>query len=471
MLRTHTCGELRKKDNGKKVQLTGWIDRVRVVGKTTFMVLKDRYGRTQIILDEKSKLKRGYCIKVSGKVVKRKDVNKNMPTGDIEIVADKIDVLSKSKPMPFELDSENVAEDLRLKYRYLDLRRDKIQNNLMMRHKIINFIRGEFDDKDFVEISTPLLTKSTPEGARDFIVPSRIHPGKFYALPQSPQQYKQLLMVAGFDKYYQVAPCLRDEDARAHRSPGEFYQLDVEMSFVEQEDILDVIENVFVKLVKKILPNKKLTFTKFPRLKYDDVIKKYGTDSPDLRKDKNNPDELAFCWIVDFPLFTKQSEDDYFYGAGKKWAPSHHMFTMPKEKDLKYLNTKDAGKIKSYQHDFVLNGYEIGGGSIRIHDKEIQEKVFDLIGFTKEQKKEFKHLLEAFEYGVPPHGGIALGLDRALMILLGEPSIREVIAFPKNKNAVDLVVDAPSIIPNEQLKDANITLVSKKSSESQKREK
>jgi len=214
-----------------------------------------------------------------------------------------------------------------------------------------------------------------------------------------------------------------------------------------------------------------LTFTKFPRLKYDDVIKKYGTDSPDLRKDKNNPDELAFCWIVDFPLFTKQSEDDYFYGAGKKWAPSHHMFTMPKEKDLKYLNTKDAGKIKSYQHDFVLNGYEIGGGSIRIHDKEIQEKVFDLIGFTKEQKKEFKHLLEAFEYGVPPHGGIALGLDRALMILLGEPSIREVIAFPKNKNAVDLVVDAPSIIPNEQLKDANITLVSKKSSESQKREK
>jgi aspartyl-tRNA synthetase len=463
MLRTHTCGELRKSHLGKKVTLSGWADKVRAVGsKLTFLDLKDRYGTTQIILKGKSDIKLQYCVQVTGKVAKRKDSNNKLATGDIEIQAEKVEVLSKSKPLPFELLDENVDEELRLKYRYLDLRRSKIQKNLELRHKIINVMRDNLDKQHFIDISTPLLTKTTPEGARDYIVPSRVHPGKFYALPQSPQQYKQLIQVAGFDRYYQIAPCLRDENARHHRSPGEFYQLDFEMSFCEQEDILNILEKLFVEVVKKILPDKKLTFTKFPKLKYEEAIKKYKTDSPDLRKNKDNPNELAFCWIVDFPLFTPQSEEDFFHGAGKKWGPSHHMFTMPKESDLKYLTDKDAGKAKSYQHDLVLNGYEIGGGSIRIHKADIQEKIFDLIGFSKKQKQEFNHILEAFEYGVPPHGGIAIGIDRAIMVMLGEPNIREVIAFPKNKEARDVMMDAPSEVSEQQLKEAHIKLDKKK---------
>ena len=293
------------------------------------------------------------------------------------------------------------------------------------------------------------MTKSTPEGARDFIVPSRIHAGKFYALPQSPQQYKQLLMISGFDKYFQIAPCFRDEDARADRSPGEFYQLDLEMSFAEQKDILDLTEDLFVSLVKKILPKKKLTFRKFPRLTYKEVIRKYKTDKPDLRKNKNDPNELAFCFIVDFPLFEEKLEKGYY-------APMHHMFTRPKQEDLKFLNKKGASKVHSYQHDLVLNGVEVGGGSMRIHDSKIQDKIFDLIGFTKEQKKYFKHMLAAFDYGVPPHGGIAPGIDRLIMVLLGENSIREVIAFPKNREARDVLMDAPSEIDKQQLKEAHI---------------
>ena len=323
------------------------------------MLLRDRYGVTQFFLSpqlakEFGHLKKESVVQVKGKVNARpeKQVKKDMSTGEVEVEAQEIKVLSEASELPLDLNIES-NEDTRLKYRYLDLRRPKMQKNMELRHKIIEFIRKYLDKQNFMEITTPILTKSTPEGARDYVVPSRVHPGQFYALPQSPQQYKQLLMVAGFDRYFQIAPCFRDEDARADRCPGEFYQLDLEMSFVNQEDILNLIEDMIIKLVKQILPDKKLTFSKFPRLSYEKVMKTHKTDSPDLRKNKKDPNELAFCWVIDFPLFTPQSEEDFFHGAGKKWGPSHHMFTMPKEEDLKYLNERDAGKAHSYQHDLV----------------------------------------------------------------------------------------------------------------------
>ena len=311
-----------------------------------------------------------------------------------------------------------------------------------------------------MEIQTPILSKSTPEGARDYLVPSRLHRGKFFALPQSPQQYKQLLMVAGFERYFQIAPCFRDEDARADRSPGEFYQVDMEMSFVTQDDILSLTENLFRTLVHELFPDKRITAEPFPRLRYADVIQQYGTDKPDLRKDKDDLNELAFAWVVDFPLFVKQSDEDHFYGAGKTWAPSHHMFTAPHPEDVSLLNA-DPGRVRGLQHDLVLNGFEVGGGSIRIHDPKIQQKVFDLIGFTKEQKKQFEHMLTAFEYGVPPHGGIAPGLDRLIMILAGEKNLREVTAFPLTNDGRDPMMDSPSEVEQGQLDELGIQLKKK----------
>jgi len=453
----------------QEVILKGWIDARRNMGKIVFLDLRDFKGKVQVVgvpaeLDEASQeeLKRvrpEWVVEIKGIVNERGEKQKNtdMPTGTVEVLAKELKVLSEAKTPPFEIDKDTkvINEELRLKYRYLDLRSERMQKNIRLRDKAVKFIRDWLSEQDFVEISTPMLTKSTPEGARDFLVPSRRHAGKFYALPQSPQQYKQLLMVAGFEKYFQIAPCFRDEDARADRSPGEFYQLDLEMSFVKQEDILDLMEPMFIELVKAVTKNKKLTFEKFPRLSYKECMDKYGNDKPDLRKDKNDPNELAFAWVIDFPLFTEQTEDDFFHGAGEKWAPSHHMFTMPKEEDMELLDS-DPGKVKSYQHDLVLNGAEVGGGSIRIHDSKIQEKIFDLIGFSAEQKKEFSHLLEAFEYGVPPHGGIAPGLDRLVRLLAGEENIREVIAFPKSNDCKDMVVDAPSVVSDEQLEEVHI---------------
>jgi aspartyl-tRNA synthetase (EC 6.1.1.12) len=312
-----------------------------------------------------------------------------------------------------------------------------------------------------VEIETPILTKTTPEGARDFIVPSRLQPGKFYALPQSPQQYKQLLMVAGFERYFQIARCFRDEDPRADRAYGEFTQLDIEMSFVTQDDILALVEEMFTKMIKKLFPNKKFTKEPWPRISHHEAMEKYGSDKPDLRKDKNNPDELAFAWVIDFPLFSEQTKEDFFYGSGKsKWAPSHHMFTAPHPDDIPLLD-KDPGRVRGLQHDLVLNGFEVGGGSIRIHQPEIQEKVFDLIGFTEEQKHQFDHMLTAFKYGVPPHGGIAPGIDRLLMVILGQPSLREVIAFPMSSNGTTSVLDAPSETTDEQLQELGIKVAKK----------
>lgn len=458
MLRTHTCGELRKSHINKEVTLVGWADTIRSHGKLTFIDLRDRYGKIQIVTKEKNEIKSEFCIQIKGKVQARKKgtENKNLETGDIEILADKIEILTKCDPLPFEINKEGVNEDLRLKYRYLDLRRPQMVKNLTLRHKTTQFIREFLDKEGFLEITTPILTKSTPEGARDFIVPSRIHPGKFYALPQSPQQYKQLLMVAGYDKYFQIAPCFRDEDARADRSPGEFYQLDLEMSFVKQEDILNIIERLYIELVKKIFPVKKISQIPFPRLTYDEAMKKYKTDKPDIRKNKKDPNELAFCWVIDFPLFEEKKSEGHY-------APMHHMFTMPKEEHFKYLTEKDAHKAKSYQHDLVLNGFEIGGGSVRIHIPEIQSKIFELIGFSKQEKEYFSHMLTAFKYGVPPHAGIAPGLDRSLMVIMNEPSIRELIAFPKNREAKDVTLDAPSTVHEKQLKEAHIKLdISKK---------
>ena len=322
-------------------------------------------------------------------------------------------------------------------------------------NQLIAFCRNYLSDRDFTEVQTPVLTKSSPEGARDYLVPSRVHKGKFFALPQAPQQYKQLLMVAGLERYYQVAPCFRDEDARADRSPGEFYQLDMEMSFTDQNELLELVEEMFTAMIKEIFPEKKMV-TPWPRITHEEAMSKYKSDKPDLRKNKEDKDELAFAWIIDFPLFTDQTkEDEEFVGAKGKWAPSHNMFTRPKEEDLKYLD-KDPSKVKAYQHDLVLNGFEVGGGALRIYDAKVQEKVFDLIGFDKKQKEYFKHLLEAFSYGVPPHGGIAPGIDRLLATILGEKSIKEVIAFPLASDARDPLMGAPAEVTKEQLKELGI---------------
>ena len=463
MLRTNTCGELRKEHAGQKVTLSGWVKTHRIQGRVSFILLRDRYGVTQVFVNPKitkeiGELRRETVVQITGEVVLRPEnqIKKELETGEIELSAEEVKILSLAEPLPLELDEITESSDeTRLKYRYLDLRMPKMTKNITTRHKAVMFIREYLDKKDFLEITTPILTKSTPEGARDYLVPSRIHKGQFYALPQAPQQYKQLLMVAGVDKYFQIAPCFRDEAARANRCPGEFYQVDMEMSFVKQDDILNLVEDMMIKLVENVFPDKKITQVPFPRIKYDDAMKEYGTDSPDIRKNKEDKNELAFCWVVDFPLFMKQTEQDFFHGAGQELGPSHHMFTAPKEEDIPLLDTAPE-KAKSYQHDLVLNGFEVGGGSVRIHDAKIQEKIFDLIGFTEKQKKEFEHILEAFKYGVPPHGGIAPGLDRLLMVIMGHESIRDTIAFPKDNSAKDPVVKAPSFVTKEQLDELNI---------------
>jgi aspartyl-tRNA synthetase len=447
---------------GKSVLLKGWVHSVRSHGKITFFDLRDRSGLIQVVSQQTDlSLKPESVVAVTGEVKKRPEklANPNLATGTVEIEAKKIEVLTTARelPLPIDGDGHDIDETVRLKYRYLDLRRPRMNRNLRQRAKTVKFIRDYLSERDFVEVETPMLTKTTPEGARDFLVPSRLKPGKFYALPQSPQQYKQLLMVAGLERYFQIARCFRDEDPRADRAYGEFTQLDLEMSFVTQEDILKLAEDLFTNLVKTIFPQKKISQTPWPRLSHNEAIKKYGTDKPDLRKDKQNPDEMAFVWVLDFPLFAKQTKEDFFHGSGEKaeFAPSHHMFTAPHPDDIKLL-AKDPLKVRGLQHDMVLNGFEVGGGSIRIHDPKIQNKVFDLIGFTSEQKEQFEHMLTAFTYGVPPHGGIAPGIDRFLMAVLREPSIREVVAFPAVASGQTAVMSAPSQASTDQLKELGI---------------
>ena len=450
----------------KKIKVCGWVNSIRSHGKILFVDLRDRSGILQLVFTPKNEtiynsaeeLRPEWVIEIIGKVSKRpaKMINPKIKTGNFELSVENLEILSKSKTPPFEIttDTKEVNEETRLKYRYLDLRTKRMKKNMIWRHKIIQFIRDFMQKEKFVEIETPLLTKSTPEGARDFVIPSRLHPGEFYALPQSPQQYKQLLMVAGFEKYFQIPRCLRDEDPRADRQ-AEFTQLDIEMSFVDQEDILSLIEELFIEISKKMFPEKRIAKIPFPRISYKTAIQKYNSDKPDLRKNKNNSDELAFAFIVDFPMFEWKKEE-------KRWDAVHHPFTKPQIQDIEKIK-KNPDKILAHQYDFVLNGYEIGGGSLRIYKPEVLEAIFEIMGHKKtEIRKKFGHLLRAFEYGVPPHGGIALGLDRIAAIFLNEPNIREVIAFPKTGDNRDLMMEVPSEITEEQLKELHIKIVKRK---------
>lgn len=462
MLRTLIIDSINK--TGEIVTVKGWVNTRRDHGKIVFIDLRDRTGIVQIVLspDLAGTLHSEDVVSIEGLVKDRPEklINPNLATGKIELEAKQVDLISKSVELPFPIDGDGVDinEEIRLKYRYLDLRRPRMTRNMRVRSQMVLYLRNFLAREGFVEIETPILTKTTPEGARDFIVPSRLQKGNFYALPQSPQQYKQLLMVAGMERYFQIARCFRDEDPRKDRAYGEFTQLDMEMSFMTQDDILQLVENMFTKMIQEIFPQKHFTFTPWPRIPHKEAISKYGTDKPDLRKDKNDPDELAFSWTVDFPLFTEQSQADFFHGSGSaKYAPSHHMFTSPHPDDIPLLDT-DPGKVRGLQHDLVLNGFEVGGGSIRIHQAEVQNKIFDLIGFSETQKHQFDHMLTAFKYGVPPHGGIAPGIDRLLMALFGELSVREVIAFPATASGAIAVMDAPSPASEGQLKELGIKI-------------
>ena len=589
--RTHTCGELTKDHKNKEISLSGWINKKRDHGNLLFLDLRDNYGITQCVIQKNNsnftqleKLSLETVVKINGKVVGRsKDtINLDIKTGEIEISISSFEVLGSTKelPLPVFIDQE-YSEDIRLKYRFLDLRRKKIHQNIILRSKVISFIRSEMEKLGFLEFQTPILTSSSPEGARDFLVPSRLNPGKFYALPQAPQQFKQLIMVSGFDKYFQIAPCFRDEDARADRSPGEFYQLDIEMSFVEQEDIFKVVEKLMTNLFKKF-STKKMIYEKFPKIKFSDAMIKYGTDKPDLRnpllihditnvfkrddvkfeifkklvksgsivrgiiakntkdkprsffdnidnwakkqgasglayftieKDKEisgkgpigkffaaeaikeimtttsagagdsiflscgsandvqnilsqarqkiandlkliDDDAFAFCWIIDYPMFEKDE-------LTKKIKFSHNPFSMP-QGDIKNLDLTKPLELKAYQYDIVCNGVELSSGAIRNHIPELMYKLFAIAGYDKKIVDEkFSGMINALSYGAPPHGGIAPGIDRIVMLLAGEKNIREVTMFPMNQNAQDLMMNAPSVVNNEQLKELNLVIKKK----------
>ena len=450
---------------GETVKLSGWVDVRRDHGKLIFIDLRDASEKVQMVFLPQNKeshalgekIRPEWVIEIEGEVKKRPEnmINKEQYLGDVEVEVKNAKVLSEAKTPPFDIgtDGYEVDEEIRLKYRYLDLRRGRLQKNLKVRHQVIKFIRDYLSEKGFIEVETPLLTKSTPEGARDFIVPSRLQLGKFYALPQSPQQYKQLLMVAGLEKYFQIAKAIRDEDTRGDRQP-EHTQLDLEMSFADQEDILKLAEDLFTKLVKELFPEKKISQIPWPRMTFKEAMEKYGTDKPDLRKDKNDKNELALGWVVDFPLFQYNEKE-------KRIAPMHHMFTSPRKEDLELLD-KDPLKVTGRLYDIFCNGEELASGSIRINKPKLQEKVFEIIGIGKKEAQEkFGHMLEAYEYGGPPHGGIALGIDRFLAILQNEPNIREVIAFPKTGDGRDLMMNAPSEIDKNQLKELGIEIKKK----------
>lgn len=453
---------------GEEVMIQGWVNARRNMGKIVFLDVRDRSGLLQVVcvpadLGEEYEavkvVRPEWVIEIVGKVNERgaKQQNPEMPTGKVELLAKKIKILGQSETPPFEIDKDtkNVSEELRLKYRYLDLRTERMHKNLVLRHNVNKFFRDYLDNKGFLEIETPILTKGTPEGAREFIIPSRTYPGQFYVLPQAPQQFKQLLMTAGVEKYFQIARCFRDEDQRGDRQP-EFTQLDIEMSFVEREDIMFLVEDLMIQLIKKVTPEKKIQTVPFPCLSYAEAMKKYGTDKPDLREDKNDSDLLAFCWIVDFPFFEKTEDGG--------WTFTHNPFSaaMPEFQEM-LLQKKDIGKIVAAQYDLALNGCEVGGGSIRNHDAKALEVVLEIIGYSSEQiKKQFGHILEAFRFGAPPHGGIASGIDRLLMILANELNIREVIPFPKTGEARDLMMDAPSELPAAVLSEVHIKVEKKK---------
>lgn len=450
---------------GEVVTIKGWVNARRDMGKIAFFDVRDRSGIVQVVgvpsqLDEASKermkgIRLEYCVAITGTVQSRQPGQENpeMPTGAIELLASSIEVLNESLTPPFAVneDTSGVSEELRLTYRYLDLRSARMQRNIRLRDKVISFFRDYLHQEGFVEIETPYLTKGTPEGAREFLVPSRIHPGSMYVLPQSPQQFKQLLMVGGMERYFQIARCFRDEDQRGDRQP-EFTQLDLEMSFVEQEDVLSLIEDMMIKLVQTVTPEKRIQQVPFPRLSYAEAMEKYGSDKPDLREDKNDPNLLAFAWVLDFPFFEKTDEGG--------WTFTHNPFSAAKPEHREWLMNKERiGEILTTQYDIVLNGYEAGGGSIRNHQPEALRRVLEIMGMTAEEiESQFGHMLRAFEYGAPPHGGIAPGIDRIVMILANEPNIREVIPLPKTGDAQDLLMAAPSPLPEARLRDVHIRL-------------
>lgn len=454
MRRTHSCGELTSKDIGKEAVLVGWVHKRRDHGKIIFVDIRDRAGLTQIVFFKNKKaeeLRSEYVIAVKGKVQKRPKGTENpkIVTGEVELGVEELDIINPSQTPPFELDEmSDVSEEVRLKYRYIDLRRPEIQKKIFLRHRVCKSIRDFLDKAGFIEVETPILTKSTPEGARDFLVPSRLNWGKFFALPQSPQLFKQLLMVSGFERYFQIAKCFRDEDLRADRQP-EFTQLDMEMSFIEEDDIFAVTEKLLYHVFKESVGYE--LKIPFPRMTYQEAMEKYKTDKPDTRKDKEG---FEFLWVLNFPLF-KFNEDE------KRWDMEHHPFTSPLEEDSDLIESSPE-KVRSRAYDLVINGVEIASGSIRIHKRELQERIFKRIGMDISHARErFGFLLEAFNYGAPPHGGIAFGLDRLLALMSGSDSIREVIAFPKTQKASCPMTQAPSPVDDRQLKEIGIRPVTK----------
>jgi aspartyl-tRNA synthetase len=451
---------------GKEVKICGWVDGRRDHGKLTFFDLRDKTGKVQMValpmhkeVYEASKpVRQEWVLEITGNVNQRpeKMVNKNEPNGHLEMEIMGLKVLNQAQTPPIDVygDGMEINEETRLKFRYLDLRRPRVRHNMETRHKVTKHIRDFLDTEGFMEIETPILTKSTPEGARDYLVPARIQPGSFYALPQSPQQYKQLLMVAGMEKYFQMARCFRDEDTRGDRQP-EFTQLDMEMSFVEREDVMALNEKLLIDIVTTLFPEKKIQETPFPRLAYKEAMEKYGTDRPDLRKDKEDPNLLAFCWVIDFPFFEKDDEGG--------WTFTHNPFSAPKPEHMRdLLDQKNVGEILTTQYDVALNGVEIGGGSIRNHQPEALKAVFRVMGFEDERiEANFGHMLEALSFGAPPHGGIAWGFDRFIMLLNNEPNIREMIPFPKTGEGKDPMMKSPAPTSEKQLKELGIKFSTK----------
>ncbi len=456
------------------VVIGAWVDTRRDQGKMIFFEFRDRTGKVQGVtlpakegeleklatMETAKTLRNEWVVAVTGKVNKRpeRNVQADKQNGDIELEVLSIEVLNESETPVFDIstDTKEVGEEVRLKHKYLDMRSDRVQKNIRMRSKVAKFLRDFLETEGFIEVETPLLTKSTPEGARDFVVPARLYPGNFYALPQSPQQYKQLLMTGGIERYFQVAKCLRDEDSRGDRQP-EFTQIDMELSFVDQEDVMDVNERLLIKVVQDLYPEKKIQEIPFPRITYKDAMEKYGNDRPDLRTDKNDPNLLAFCWIVDFPFFERTDTSDNPDTHGE-WTFTHNPFSAPKKEHMDWLmNKENIGQILTTQYDIALNGYEIGGGSIRNHKPDRLRKVFEIMGHDPvDIENNFGHMLKAFSLGTPPHGGIAWGFDRFMMLLQNEPNIREVIPFPKTGEGRDLMMDSPALISEKQLAELNI---------------
>lgn len=456
------------KDNaGQEVVIAGWVDVRRDQGKMVFFDMRDMTGKVQCVtlpihpeaIEKAKEIRPEWVLKITGLVKARTDKNAAQG-GGVEIEVTGIEVLNKAETPLFDptTDGHEIGEEHRLEHRFIDLRRPRMQGNLRQRHKIVKLIRDYFDQNNFIEVETPILTKSTPEGARDYVVPSRIYPGKFFALPQSPQQYKQLLMVGGVERYFQIAKCMRDEDTRGDRQP-EFTQLDLEMSFVNREDVMSMNEDLLIQIVKTLYPEKEIQEVPFPRITYKEAMEKYGTDRPDIRKDKENKDLMAFCWVIDFPFFERTDKSDNAQTEGE-WTFTHNPFSRPQDEHMELLmNKKDIGHILTTQYDIVLNGNEIGGGSIRNHEPEALQKVFEIMGYAPERiEKNFNHMLKALGSGCPPHGGIAWGLDRFVMLMQGEPNIREVIAFPKTGEGKDLMMDSPADISEKQLKELSIKI-------------